>query len=207
MPAMRKDYTPRISPKAYPIDPKCPAPRHNTRNAALGLKGNGARGRTETGFRKCICERAQELLAEFKANRRRQYGERIESGTGSVVAARDARTARQELLGAAVAAMPPRSVPAPDFTDAACRTPAGVVAMDDYVDAPQTEKSRLAAQAVCAGCRLAEACEQWILDDERPAGSWGGIYASMTPRARVERIIGEHRRRLAEQQLTAEPAA
>jgi len=42
-----------------------------------------------------------------------------------------------------------------------------------------------AMQKICRGCPLSqEACLQYVATQEKPAGSWGGVWAGMTPRQR-----------------------
>lgn len=198
--------------QAYPIKPDCPAPRHNTLNAARGVKSKSSTSRRNhgcqvSGFPPCICDHAVELNKAYMARRRERYGKRKDAPVDPARQLAESERRRRAALLNALAAAPRSAVEPPDFTDAECRTPRGVVTMDAYMDAPQSEGSVAAARAVCKACPLNAACRAWVIAGERPAGSWGGMYAGMTPQNRRDRAITEHEKREAERALREETSA
>lgn len=201
-----------MAAETYPIKPDCPAPRHNTLNAARGVKSKSSNLRKNhgcqmSGFPPCICDHAVELNKAFMAKRRTMYGKRKSAPVDPARQLAESERRRRMAILNALAAAPRPAVEPPDFTEAACRTPRGVMIMDAYMDAPQSEGSVAAARGVCEACPLNATCRAWVIADERPAGSWGGMYAGMTPRNRRDRAIAEHEKRQAERALREEQSA
>ena len=203
-----------MAAETYPIKPDCPAPRHNTLNAARGVKsksssGRRINGRQVSGFPPCICDHAVELNKAFMTKRRARYGARKSAPADPAkVLANAERTRRNAILNnlAAMSATR-RGVETPDLAAGECRTLRGMVTMDNYVDWPQSEGRVGAARGVCGACRLSVACEAWVIAAEQPAGSWGGMYAGMTPQNRRDRALAAYENQQAEQLLREERSA
>lgn len=68
-----------------------------------------------------------------------------------------------------------------------CRRSDGLIAMDDYISAPQNAGNTQRAREVCYACPVMRQCEEYIRLAEPRAGEWAGMYAAMTPRDRKER--------------------
>lgn len=196
---MRDDYVPTPGVAAYPVKPDCPAPRHNTLNAARGVRSysNKFQHRQVTGFPKCVCDRAVQLNDAFLARRRAMHGRRLETFTPERTVTESERARRAELL-TTLAEMPRPAVPTPDFVGAgaACATEAGIVAMDNYIDSPKTPWAVDMARRLCNDkCPIKDACGAWVIASERYAGSWGGMYAGLTPRERQDAVIAAYESR------------
>lgn len=201
-----------MAEQAYPIKPDCPAPRHNTLNAARGVKSKSSTSRRNagcqvSGFPPCICDRAVELNEIFKAKRRERYGKRKDAPVDPARKLAETERKRRAAILNMLAAAPRPTVEPPDFTKAECRTPWGVMAMDGYVDSPQSDGRMTAARGVCKVCPLNTTCRTWVIAEERPAGSWGGMYAGMTPQNRRDLAITTHEKRQAERVLREEQSA
>lgn len=135
----------------------CPARLHNTIHA----------GRGRAGQIKCICPRAIAAVLEFRKKEERR---RIEAKGQNI-------TKTPEYTNNVV-----QNVERPDFHHAACATPEGRMIMDERSSSgnPTVEACVLAAR-MCAECPINLECARWVLSAEKPAGSWGGFYAGMTP--------------------------
>lgn len=154
------------------ILPECPATGHNVFRRIE---------RPPDGI-KCICPRAIALRdANLVMKRTERRG-----------AKRSGRTSIMPTLRP----IPPEklhSYAAPDWTNAACRTPAGREASDRAYDAISatafSERMRVEMKAWCHVCPLMTKCREWVLAEERPAGSWGGVWGGLDPRERHELVL------------------
>lgn len=45
-------------------------------------------------------------------------------------------------------------------------------------------EARKQARVMCGQCRVTKECRAWVLEEEEPAGSWGGMIAGLTPEDR-----------------------
>lgn len=139
----------------------CGARYHNTYAASRGT----ARGRPKP---KCICPRAVWISRDYwRAMKTRQH-----DGLSAMRLSKDIPE-------------PTRGLP-PDLRAGVCRRPlaAGVVEDGFNVQLSAAGVARRArAKALCnAGpCPVREQCRAWVLREERPAGSWGGVYGGLDP--------------------------
>lgn len=78
---------------------------------------------------------------------------------------------------------------APVLPGAACREGDGYVTMTQFLDAGRGVGQRLRplAAAVCSSCPARAACLAWVIVEELPSGSWGGMYAALTASERLKR--------------------
>jgi transcription factor WhiB len=132
----------------------CPAPAHNTEEAA-----------TSCTQPRCVCPRALDIK-EHVAERKRAF---------RMSAARKGRQPGSTNTPPYWLNVRTGHAAVPDLADGACRTPAGLAVLDRGGNA--------AARQLCATCPFATKykCANWALSEELPAGSWGGVYGGMTP--------------------------
>ena len=78
---------------------------------------------------------------------------------------------------------PRQGIPPEQLRFGACMGAAGIMIMDAY--RAGRRGSADSARALCRSCSVIEICGDWILRAEKPAGSWGGVYAAMTPADRA----------------------
>lgn len=84
----------------------------------------------------------------------------------------------------------------PDFTGGVCTTPRGI---ETARTGASTEislraiKARARAKALCnvGPCPIRDMCRSWVLSQEDPPGSWGGVWGGLDPwnRRGLELII------------------
>lgn len=163
------------------IEPDCPARVHNSLRAALGW-GSGRKTRE-----KCICLRGQDLLALERIQRNERKKK-----------ARDAvKWVKSE---AKLEHLKPEETEAtpPDFAGGLCTSPAGM----KIADGGQNDQAsrlgiaeRAAAKRLCDVCPLKPMCREWVLSQERPAGTWGGVWGGLDPwnRKGLEVVIRDGR--------------
>jgi hypothetical protein len=148
---------------------KCPAERHNTLSAAKG-RFCLARGRSVSGRPKCICPRAQWWLQRENEQRRSNERERGVNRNNIRVPSFIANTLAQGM---------------PDLSEGLCRSDSGRDIIDFAEGKQPNSLAVMKARYLCAGCPVMEQCKDWVTRDEKPAGSWGLMYAGMTPRERI----------------------
>jgi hypothetical protein len=154
----------------------CPAPgRHNTVTAS--------RGNMKHGIQPCVCPRSL-ILRDQEAERRSQEmkARRAERKSVSTQVQRDRQ---QRNAGEAVTrAVATRRASPPNLRDGACTTPQGQQIYDAYL-----EKAKGAAESMrwlCSTqCVQVEACRRWVLGNEQPVGSWGGMFAGLNANDRI----------------------
>jgi hypothetical protein len=150
-------------PEAYPrigvpyaIRDSCEALAHNTLAAA---KHNPLR---------CWCFGARKALAEY---RRRSEHNRYRSG--------------KKKAGLIKAVKPVLiSIPAPDWRRGLCRTERGQAIADGGFAEGVSVQSFVArdwAKAQCEECPLLLVCDAWVTKQEKPAGSWLGVWGGKDP--------------------------
>lgn len=145
---------------------ECPADGHN-----ITTRARGAEGRP-----RCICPRARALKEEYD-----KYRRVFDKGV------RDTRPPEVELPTAG-----PRNIKhhsAPNWYHAVCRKPENYAIVDAGFDAGKNADAalgRIKAKDLCRSCPLRKACASWALQEEDPAGSWGGVWGGMDPWDRVK---------------------
>ena len=150
----------------WKISPLCIARGHNNLTWARG----GGVGKDKA----CTCPRALALLAEWKASRNQ-----IERGQRKRVST-EKETTRQKYKPIIHV-----EVPAPDWTNAACRNPDVVSIVDMGFNEEMSKDgiaSRQAAKDLCSDCPLSmfRECKAWIIAKEKASpGQFGGVYAGM----------------------------
>ena len=164
------------------ILPECPARLHNSLSAA---RGRNPRTREEI-HAKCICPRALALVVvDNERGRARRLARETTPHRNVATTGWQKATATTPIYMSNV-----KKVPIPDLSHGLCRTPVGMQVMDL---ATETGGNALhfrkkAAQEMCENeCPAYAACLAWITSGtEQPTGSWGGIYAGMTPSQRIQ---------------------
>lgn len=149
----------------------CSSDRHNTLTNAR--KARNARPKEPKAV--CVCPRALFLLqrwrgdhdsAERRAVRRRNLNQR----------------------GVRLTAATPRPITlaTPDFRYGLCTTERGQAAAEGGLN-DQASRSGIAAREraknLCnaAPCPLRDRCRRWVLTQENPPGSWGGVWGGLDP--------------------------
>lgn len=126
---------------------------------------------------KCCCPRALALRDENL--RMKREGERKRPARPSIMP-----TLRPIPLGKA------RAYAAPDWTGAACRNKIGIELSDRaynaVADTALARRARARMRQVCGSCPIMDACRNWALTEEKPAGSWGGVWGGLDPRQRQQ---------------------
>lgn len=145
---------------------ECPAPKHNTLRAREGRMGRAA-----TRVPCCICPGAVEL--HRRDLQRRSRGQRRP---------KPITTAR-----VGVTSKPGR--PRVDLSGGTCQTPYGAALVRHYQETAGARQTnvRKAIRFMCRRCKVAEACRDYVETYEDPAGSWGGVWAGLTPHERRKR--------------------
>lgn len=150
----------------------CEAKRHNTVSAATGKS-------YPKSDPKCICPHAVDLLAAWRA---------------------DAPARRQMNNTLRLSERRPEPIASmkgyPDFTGAVCATPRGQIAALGGMSVDPSVRGmnrRDRARALCdtGPCPVRDACRAWVLAQEKPAGSWGGVWGGLDPwnRAGMQFVI------------------
>lgn len=147
---------------------ECPARTHNSIRAGIGQK-SGLNIRPA-----CICPRALDVLGPWLAARKDAEAARMRT----IHHRGDPRTRLQ----------PPMPEPvnrrSPDFTAGLCTTPGGMRAADLGMNDQASVKGiadRQVAKAWCAQCPMLAECRAWVTAEEKPAGSWGGVWGGLDP--------------------------
>ncbi len=160
--------TPRwLKAGPWKILDECPATGHNIIRHARGLDG----------LAKCICPRATALRTEYNAVRR--------------IDEKEARTVKMEQEIRLPVAVPKNihQFDAPDWARAVCRKSENIPVVDLGFEISRTRvarSGRAMAKLLCATCPLQQVCLAWVMQEEEPAGSWGGVWGGMDPWERVK---------------------
>lgn len=155
---------------------ECPASGHNTKTRAV---------KPSDGLR-CICPRAKsmveqhnrESLERVRNYRRTTQPEAPENKRAEI----NVRTLHPREL---------RNYKRPDMSKGRCVTQPGALkkfdaAQEAVADTVPATKARNAAKEVCGSCIMQHQCLAWTLQEESPAGSWGGVLGGMDPWEREE---------------------
>lgn len=158
-----------MSASDWDVSPFCEAKTHNTISASQGRKG----------MKPCTCPHAVEV--------NRQHHERY----------RD-RPKRRRLKMAKPKPKPVTGPTYPDFSGGACTTAHGQRAATAGMNDQSSRKGiheRERAKRLCnAGpCPIRDRCRSWVLDQEVPRGSWGGVWGGLDPwnRRGLQLVIDE----------------
>lgn len=175
------------------IKQECKAINHNAWRSA-------ARGPRET---RCICPRGMDLAKQERRDRKQREREpslapRVRryagDGTNRVVSGNPWASVE----GAAYMNNDTRRVEAPDHSRGLCTsTASGRVAAMLVFDQPGSA-SGARMRRICDNCPIRPECQRWVLSNETPAGSWGGMYGGLS--------VSE-RQKIAEQREVAGDAA
>lgn len=151
---------------------------------------NSARGRSYTKSAgqwkimlvdRCICPGGRAAIEVDNASRRaRAAQERLR---------RPAESLREKALKRKTFATPAvvvSVVRVPDLEKGACRTAWGLKIADRMLDRPSAQATQQ-HRDMCSYCPVLLRCEEYVLAAEKPAGSWAGVWAGMSPRERRER--------------------
>jgi hypothetical protein len=143
----------------------CEAHSHNTLNAARG-KGKAVR---------CICPRGVARLKQWRDE-------------FTIPAVKNARNRELRRRGVVLPRIKPKLVEerVPDLSAGACGTERGrkVIELGFNV---QTSRAGIAARArakaLCTAgpCPMRMSCLRYVLSQEEPAGSWGGVFGGLDP--------------------------
>jgi hypothetical protein len=128
-----------------------------------------------SGRPKCICPRGRALLDGENRRRAEKLAERGEDRNNIRVPVFMNNT---------------RSQGVPDLSKGKCRSAEGRQIIDDAEGKPPNSLAVQKARNLCADCTVFERCRDWVKRDEKPAGSWGLMYAGMTPRERMRESRG-----------------
>lgn len=161
----------------------CGADVHNSTRAGLG-RGHGFVTRLP-----CTCPRALEMLAQYQARRLElREIERVSK-----------RRPRQDKRARLQLPLPlPAEIRSPNFIEGLCTKPGNMA----YADKGMNDQASLAgiadrqeAKDLCAVCPMKLECKAWALGQEKPAGSWGGVWGGMDPwnRKGLELVIQDGR--------------
>lgn len=145
----------------WKISEYCEAINHNTANAAR----RSAHGRTKVA---CVCPHALYLFEQW---RKKMNG-------------RDRRDPRKK--GMALSLVKPDLVAdlPPDLSAGICRAPTLAEVVDKGFNQLLTKagiQGRELSKQLCDYCPVKKECRDWVLRDESPAGSWGGVYGGLDP--------------------------
>lgn len=141
---------------------ECLAERHNSLAAADGRRSNG----------KCVCPHALELVRA----KRTQDKERLR------VRAKSTSRIKMPHLHPGPITAPTY----PDFSGGACTTVRGREAAQAGMNEQPSMRGvndRQRAKNLCnvGPCALRVRCRAWVLSQEEPAGSWGGVWGGLDP--------------------------
>jgi len=154
---------------------ECPALMHNSQRASTT-------GPLES---RCICPRGLYMAQRRKEGRETSRMRHIEQERAKDRERR--RTVPEYVLNVG-------GKSAPDLTGARCRTERGRLLLDEAFKSndQRTPGALDVARSVCDSCPVRLPCGEWALRDEKPAGSWGGMYGGMTAsQRRVEKTARE----------------
>lgn len=150
----------------------CLAENHNTVHSSQAGKGRI----------RCICPHAVSL----KKDRDRAWGETRRRDKKEEARRLLTEKANREIEAVQRIAAPRKGAGGrtPRLELAACR------GQYDTVDAAySSDRAYGAARELCGLCPVLQACDRYITDAEEPAGSWGGVWAGMSPRERAQRVV------------------
>ncbi len=136
----------------------CRATKHNTVSAA--------RGQRIPGRARCMCPRALVLLEEYKANGALKAGKRLPGSRRKSGPHLSVPIYMSNIVGVGM----------PDLLGGLCQREAGQRLAAAAVDGRRVQEMK----DLCTFCPVRQKCEEWVLADETPAGSWGGVYAGMS---------------------------
>ena len=172
---MGKPVVPSWWTGPWRINELCPATGHNVLTRV---------NRPLDGLR-CICPHAQALYVEFlekKRVRNKDYAKAKEAERGKYVRPHKTIKVRPvKVKDNHLHAMP-------DYGGAACKNMYAVKKFDRAFDAPYTKLGEVVkdhARLICnTKCAIRDQCRGWALQEEKPAGSWGGVWGGLDPRER-----------------------
>lgn len=147
----------------------CGADTHNSTRAGLG-RGHGFATRLP-----CTCPRALVLLAQYQARRL----ELREIERAQKRRPRQDNRARLQLPVPQLA-----EIRSPNFIEGLCAKPGGMAYADKGMNDQASHRGiaeRQEAKNLCAACPMLQECKAWALGQEKPAGSWGGVWGGMDP--------------------------
>ncbi len=145
------------------ISDYCSAQSHNTLNAARRRRRPGGG---------CTCPHAMDVLNAWTTRNRERRVEVLEPKSSG--------PRLRQIVSKPISA---RSYP--DFTGGACLTPDGqkiALAGMNAESSIKGIKDRAGAKALCDTCPIRDSiCRPWVLAQERPRGSWGGVWGGLDP--------------------------
>lgn len=150
---------------------ECPAKFHNTTSAARDF----SHGRPRT---RCVCPRAAALHKAWR----------------DALSARSAAQKGSRVRGISLPRVTPERTlgRVPDLSAGLCRSESGRKIMEGGLVEQLTlgaERRRVLAKQLCERCPLLAECRAWVLRDERPVGSWGGVYGGLDPWNRTGKAL------------------
>lgn len=85
-----------------------------------------------------------------------------------------------------------------DFTTGLCTIGDGVKIARDAISVEPSKRAiraRRTAREMCEACPLLAECRAWVMEQEDPPGSWGGVWGGLDPwnRRGLELIIVEQK--------------
>lgn len=154
----------------WPILADCPAPWHNTLRAARGAAGNRAHS-------PCVCPGAVDILAAYRLRERTRYVGQQKSGGGT-----------KPQLGRPKKVEQAPKASWPNLLRGACVKPEGRLIMDQLMSRPASGTTK-AARDLCSRCPVRRECREWARTQEKPVGSWAGMYGGLTASERRHRFF------------------
>lgn len=140
----------------WKILPECPAEGHNTVNWARRKKENG----------RCICPRGAKLYADYRAQQNERQKKRDKERTREYPS-----TAKPMIV---------KVYPEPDWSQGFCIDDLETVRKGENIEASKEGiADRFEMRSLCGICPVRQECRNWILSNEKPAGSLGGVYGGL----------------------------
>lgn len=161
----------------------CPAEGHNTVQRAA---------RPRKGHVPCICPRGVALRDEHLERRRvRERAAEERRAAGEKAAPKRKPKPRVPALRAFKPKELPDVMVRPNFNEGRCTKPWNVTTFSAAMDAGGSTTSRARqvremARAACRQCPIREQCRAYVIGQEKPAGSWGGMWGGLDVFQRVE---------------------
>lgn len=160
---------------------KCPAPIHNSVEAARGRNTAYRSGGMRNGRPKCVCPGA---MIKLEADRERRRVS-VKATRALVAKGLEAPLPVQE-RGKDVAITP--KLPMPDLSRGVCRTNAGRRISDLVLDGDGGvgAKAKREHKIMCSGCPVQSICAEYVLAAEPRPGVWAGVWGGMSQTDRKE---------------------